>query len=153
MRNLAMCTQGMEMNPSNPSSTTGRCPSSMRKGGRELMNTRWLCIGSALRGIRHLLYMERATMSPVIGRMSPYTQGMEMNPSNPSSTTGRCPSSMRKGGRELMKIAHRNALEGPFDGVLGFSHGGTLAAGFMIHHAKMNPNEPAVHAGDGDEPL
>ncbi|KAJ5234798.1 Serine hydrolase FSH [Penicillium citrinum] len=25
---------------------------------------------------------------------------------------------------------------GPFDGVLGFSHGSTLAAGFLIHHAK-----------------
>jgi len=36
------------------------------------------------------------------------------------------------------------ALEGPFDGVLGFSHGGTLAAGFMIHHAKLYPNEPAL---------
>ncbi|KAJ5861307.1 uncharacterized protein N7529_008617 [Penicillium soppii] len=36
------------------------------------------------------------------------------------------------------------ALEGPFDGVLGFSHGGTLAAGFMIHHAKMHPDEPAL---------
>ncbi|OGE52772.1 hypothetical protein PENARI_c009G10283 [Penicillium arizonense] len=33
------------------------------------------------------------------------------------------------------------ALEGPFDGILGFSHGGTLAAGFMIHHAKMYPDE------------
>ena len=29
--------------------------------------------------------------------------------------------------------------EGPFDGVLGFSHGGTLASGFLIHHAKTNP--------------
>ncbi|KAJ5103217.1 hypothetical protein N7532_003746 [Penicillium argentinense] len=32
------------------------------------------------------------------------------------------------------------ALHGPFDGVLGFSHGGTLAAGFMIHHAKLHQN-------------
>ncbi|KAB8233969.1 hypothetical protein ETB97_003940 [Aspergillus alliaceus] len=32
--------------------------------------------------------------------------------------------------------------EGPFDGVLGFSHGGTLAAGFLIHHAKLHPQEP-----------
>ncbi|KAE8356821.1 serine hydrolase FSH [Aspergillus coremiiformis] len=31
--------------------------------------------------------------------------------------------------------------EGPFDGVLGFSHGGTLAAGFLIHHAKLYPQE------------
>jgi len=31
--------------------------------------------------------------------------------------------------------------EGPFDGVLGFSHGGTLASGFLIHHAKTNPYE------------
>lgn len=29
------------------------------------------------------------------------------------------------------------SLHGPFDGVLGFSHGGTLAAGFLIHHAKQ----------------
>ena len=28
---------------------------------------------------------------------------------------------------------------GPFDGVLGFSHGGTLAAGFLSHYAKQNP--------------
>lgn len=32
--------------------------------------------------------------------------------------------------------------EGPFDGILGFSHGGTLASGFLIHHAKMYPHEP-----------
>lgn len=31
--------------------------------------------------------------------------------------------------------------EGPFDGVLGFSHGGTLAASFLIHHAKLYPQE------------
>ena len=31
--------------------------------------------------------------------------------------------------------------EGPFDGVLGFSHGGTLAAGFLIHRAKLYPQE------------
>src|SRR4051794_3769504 len=36
------------------------------------------------------------------------------------------------------------ALHGPFDGVLGFSHGGTLAAGFLIHHAKMSPQEPPL---------
>lgn len=36
------------------------------------------------------------------------------------------------------------ALHGPFDGVLGFSHGGTLAAGFMIHHAKMSPQDPPL---------
>jgi predicted esterase len=29
--------------------------------------------------------------------------------------------------------------DGPFDGILGFSHGGTLAAGFMAHHAAQNP--------------
>ncbi|EAW12335.1 putative DUF341 family oxidoreductase [Aspergillus clavatus NRRL 1] len=34
--------------------------------------------------------------------------------------------------------------EGPFDGILGFSHGGTLASGFLIHHAKMFPNEPPL---------
>ncbi|CEJ61217.1 hypothetical protein PMG11_09754 [Penicillium brasilianum] len=32
-------------------------------------------------------------------------------------------------------------LHGPFDGVLGFSHGGTLAAGYLIHRAKMSPGE------------
>lgn len=32
-------------------------------------------------------------------------------------------------------------LHGPFDGVLGFSHGGTLAAGYLIHHAKMSPGQ------------
>lgn len=34
--------------------------------------------------------------------------------------------------------------EGPFDGVLGFSHGGTLASGFLIHHAKRYPREPPL---------
>ncbi|KAG2413048.1 hypothetical protein HFD88_010607 [Aspergillus terreus] len=34
--------------------------------------------------------------------------------------------------------------EGPFDGVLGFSHGGTLAAGFLIHHAKLYPQGPPL---------
>ncbi|KAL2864148.1 putative DUF341 family oxidoreductase [Aspergillus lucknowensis] len=33
------------------------------------------------------------------------------------------------------------ATEGPFDGLLGFSHGGTLAAGFLINHAKQYPGE------------
>ncbi|KAF3392596.1 Compactin diketide synthase mokB [Penicillium rolfsii] len=33
------------------------------------------------------------------------------------------------------------ALYGPFDGILGFSHGGTLAAGYLIHHAKMWPGQ------------
>ncbi|KAJ5362644.1 hypothetical protein N7541_003488 [Penicillium brevicompactum] len=42
------------------------------------------------------------------------------------------------------QLMEKVALEGPFDGVLGFSHGGTLAAGFMIHHAKMYPGEPAL---------
>lgn len=36
------------------------------------------------------------------------------------------------------------SIHGPFDGVLGFSHGGTLAAGFLIHHAKMLPQEPPL---------
>lgn len=35
-------------------------------------------------------------------------------------------------------------IDGPFDGILGFSHGGTLAAGFLIHHAKMYPHEPPL---------
>lgn len=33
--------------------------------------------------------------------------------------------------------------EGPFDGVLGFSHGGALATGFIAHHVKHRPYEPA----------
>jgi hypothetical protein len=34
--------------------------------------------------------------------------------------------------------------EGPFDGVLGFSHGGTLAAAFLLHHAaEKRPQDPA----------
>lgn len=34
--------------------------------------------------------------------------------------------------------------DGPFDGILGFSHGGTLASGFLIRHAKMYPNDPPL---------
>lgn len=34
--------------------------------------------------------------------------------------------------------------DGPFDAILGFSHGGTLASGFLIHHAKMYPHEPPL---------
>lgn len=32
--------------------------------------------------------------------------------------------------------------EGPFDGAVGFSHGGTLVSGYLIHHAKTRPYEP-----------
>lgn len=32
--------------------------------------------------------------------------------------------------------------EGPFNGVLGFSHGGTLASGWLMHHAATLPLEP-----------
>ena len=32
--------------------------------------------------------------------------------------------------------------EGPFDGAIGFSHGGTLISGFLIHHAKTRPYDP-----------
>jgi len=32
--------------------------------------------------------------------------------------------------------------EGPFDGVLGFSHGGTLASGWLLHHAATDPFAP-----------
>ena len=32
--------------------------------------------------------------------------------------------------------------EGPFDGVIGFSHGATLAFQFLLQHAKKNPLEP-----------
>lgn len=34
--------------------------------------------------------------------------------------------------------------EGPFDGILGFSHGGTLASGFLIQHAKRFPHDPPL---------
>lgn len=34
--------------------------------------------------------------------------------------------------------------DGPFDGILGFSHGGTLASGFLIHYAKTYPHEPPL---------
>lgn len=34
--------------------------------------------------------------------------------------------------------------EGPFDGVLGYSHGGTLASGFLINHAKRYPRAPPL---------
>nr|QTE75993.1 ZopR1 [Diffractella curvata]BBU42027.1 putative hydrolase [Diffractella curvata] len=34
--------------------------------------------------------------------------------------------------------------EGPFDGILGFSHGGTLATGFLAHHATLNPYDPPL---------
>ena len=33
--------------------------------------------------------------------------------------------------------------EGPFDGILGFSHGGATAYGFLAHHAKHHPFQPA----------
>lgn len=32
--------------------------------------------------------------------------------------------------------------EGPFDGILGFSHGATLALQFLLQHANKNPLEP-----------
>ena len=32
--------------------------------------------------------------------------------------------------------------EGPFGGVIGFSHGATLASAFLLHHAKNNPLDP-----------
>ena len=32
--------------------------------------------------------------------------------------------------------------EGPFDGVIGFSHGATLAFGFLTQHAEKNPLDP-----------
>lgn len=31
--------------------------------------------------------------------------------------------------------------DGPFDGILGFSHGGALAAGFLAYHATHNPHD------------
>jgi predicted esterase len=32
--------------------------------------------------------------------------------------------------------------EGPFDGILGFSHGATLAAAFLLHHTATRPQSP-----------
>ncbi|KAJ8103647.1 serine hydrolase FSH [Lipomyces tetrasporus] len=32
--------------------------------------------------------------------------------------------------------------EGPFDGVLGFSHGATLATAFLLHHTATRPHDP-----------
>ncbi|KAI0440609.1 putative DUF341 family oxidoreductase [Xylaria telfairii] len=32
--------------------------------------------------------------------------------------------------------------EGPFDGLMGFSHGATLAFGFLVNHAKTRPHQP-----------
>lgn len=56
--------------------------------------------------------------------------------------------------------------EGPFDGVLGFSHGGTLATGFIAHHVKHKPYEtvpfrcavffnsmPPFRMNDNDSPV
>lgn len=56
--------------------------------------------------------------------------------------------------------------EGPFDGVVGFSHGGTLASGFLIHHAKTQARAPPpfrcaiflnslppFRMNDGEEPV
>lgn len=34
------------------------------------------------------------------------------------------------------------ATEGPFDGLLGFSHGATLAFSFLSQHARLHPYEP-----------
>ena len=43
---------------------------------------------------------------------------------------------------EAYDLLHDTLLdEGPFDGILGFSHGGTLAAGFLIRHAKLHPGQ------------
>jgi pimeloyl-ACP methyl ester carboxylesterase len=39
-------------------------------------------------------------------------------------------------------IAEIIAEEGPFDGVLGFSLGSSLAASILLHHAINNPNKP-----------
>jgi predicted esterase len=33
--------------------------------------------------------------------------------------------------------------EGPFDGILGFSQGATLACGLLLYHASQNPQAPA----------
>lgn len=56
--------------------------------------------------------------------------------------------------------------EGPFDCVLGFSHGGAVAAGLMVHHAEQNPYDsplfrcaiffssfPPFRMNDNNEPI
>jgi hypothetical protein len=37
--------------------------------------------------------------------------------------------------------------EGPFDGILGYSHGGTLAYSFLAEHARRFPLEPPFRCG------
>ncbi|RFU24181.1 hypothetical protein B7463_g12157, partial [Scytalidium lignicola] len=37
--------------------------------------------------------------------------------------------------------------EGPFDGLVGFSHGATLAFGFLVHHAKTRQQQPIRSLG------
>ncbi|KAH9988766.1 putative DUF341 family oxidoreductase [Xylariaceae sp. FL0662B] len=37
--------------------------------------------------------------------------------------------------------------EGPFDGLIGFSHGATLAFGFLVNHAKTRSLEPVRNLG------
>ncbi|KAJ5683541.1 Serine hydrolase FSH [Penicillium macrosclerotiorum] len=64
------------------------------------------------------------------------------------------------------QLAETITLYGPFDGVLGFSHGGTLAAGYLIHQAKISPAEaprfrcaifvnslPPFHMRPGEHPV
>ena len=38
-------------------------------------------------------------------------------------------------------LSHIIDTEGPFDGILGFSHGATLAFGFLVQHAREHPYE------------
>lgn len=42
----------------------------------------------------------------------------------------------------IAQLANYIALEGPFDGILGYSHGAALAATFLIQHSRQYPNAP-----------
>lgn len=42
----------------------------------------------------------------------------------------------------LAQLATFIALEGPYDGVVGYSHGAALAATFLIQHSRLHPGSP-----------
>ncbi len=42
----------------------------------------------------------------------------------------------------LSQLATYVTMEGPFDGVLAYSHGATLAAMFLVQHTKKHPSSP-----------
>lgn len=42
----------------------------------------------------------------------------------------------------LDQLSNFIALEGPYDGVIGYSHGGALAATYLIRHSRLYPGSP-----------